>query len=35
MFPILYPTPSSLPVPSLWVISVHQLQASYHALNLD
>ena len=29
MFPILNPPPPSLPVPSLWIILVHQPQASH------
>ena len=36
MFPILNPSPSFLPVPSLWVTLVHQpTSIQYHASNLD
>ena len=36
VFPILNPSPSFLPVPSLWVTLVHQpTSIQYHASNLD
>ena len=35
MFPIVNPPPSSLPIPSLWVVPVHQPQASSIVHRID